>query len=594
MRWMPLGPLAAPAVRLALACCVMVGGTLAVAPQAWAARSQRLTLKKAVRSTPATERVPAAIPPGSIDYSSAGKPPNPRWQEEVARRRRLLPAAAAPADLPIRSADWHSKAPVEISGNPLVLRAVVRLPARPGKWPLALILHGNHGACRDSRGIDHCPVPPAQTCAPGESPVPTPLGMTWLAEELARQGVAAAVVDAGPMVCASGPQAVFSRTELGLAHLQAWRSAQAGGAVGIDSALAAAVDLQKLVLIGHSVGGDAALEMAAQLKAGKGTAHGLPPARGALLIAPPDWLRSAAVSTHLGVVLPTCDADVHTQAGREVWSRALMAGSKYRLGLWQLVGGHHNAANIVWPAEAEDSGKDVCLPSAHVPASDQRLWLGQLAAAFALSSATGQAWPRWMYGQAASPVREGGPALVSATWPEVRSLVVEPGYQLVRSVELVAQRADALVNCATRACVTAGSASELPGWRVSWSKPGMRLDLRWTGAGPGPGQRAVLRLASLAGSPRHRALILQAYWLVGSRRIAAGPVEILPPLDHAGSYTPDALPVVVRLGVEIPLPAGVDLRQARALQLEAPEEERGTLRIGELLWTAAPQKTAGR
>ena len=122
----------------------------------------------------------------------------------------------------------------------------------------------------------------------------------------------------------------------------------------------------------------------------------------------------------------------------------------------------------------------------------------------------------------------------------------------------------------------------------------MRLELRWPDAGPAAGQRAILRLASLAGSPRHRPLVLQAWWLVGQHRIAAGPLEILPPLDHAGSYTADALPVVVRLGVEIPLPAAVDLRQAHALQLEAPDEERGTLRIGELLWTAAARPAVRR
>lgn len=520
----------------------------------------------------------------AVDYRNAGNPPDPRWQINAERRAKALPQTPALPDQPLRIGDWTAQKRVEISGNRAVLRERVRLPQvvkEPGgRAPLVLILHGNHGACRDRQGIDRCPTPPAQSCAPGETRVYSAEGMNWLAESLARQGLIAAVVDAEPLVCAYGAQAGFSRVELALAHLQAWRSAQREGVAGIDPGVAAAADLSRVVLIGHSVGGDAALEIAARLKNWPATSPAPAVIRGTLLIAPPDWLQSRADSAPLGVVLPSCDGDVYTQAGREIVARALAAGNLQRVGLWQLVGGHHNAANTAWPSEADDVGKGLCPRASAIAPEVQRGWLGQLAIGFVRATASQTPWPAWLYGEASPP-----PLRQLDRWPEVRSLVIDPGHVRAAEVQVSAERVDALTRCAVQPCSPAPGPSEFPGWKVRWSRPGFRLEMRWSGQGPPSGQRALLRLASLPGSPRHRPMTLRVSWQIGARWVPAGTVEVLPPLDHAGSYGAET-PPVVRMAVELPQP--VPWRAVRAVALEGAGEDRGELHVGELIWAPIP------
>lgn len=80
-------------------------------------------------------------------------------------------------------------------------------------------------------------------------------------------------------------------------------------------------------------------------------------------------------------------------------------------------------------------------------------------------------------------------------------------------------------------------------------------------------------------------MTLRVSWQIGARWVPAGTVEVLPPLDHAGSYGAET-PPVVRMAVELPQP--VPWRAVRAVALEGAGEDRGELHVGELIWAPIP------
>lgn len=128
----------------------------------------------------------------------------------------------------------------------LPVNATVWYPEAEGPRPLVLVLHGNKGGSVDSE-----------------------LGFTYLAEALAGRGMVVALVDAGFLDTGiMDSSAVLggleeTRALLLLEHLRAWEE------LAQEGPLAGRVDLERVALVGHSRGGEAAANAAALTRSGE-------------------------------------------------------------------------------------------------------------------------------------------------------------------------------------------------------------------------------------------------------------------------------------------------------------------------------------
>jgi hypothetical protein len=145
----------------------------------------------------------------------------------------------------------------------------VRHPAdlSGGPYPLALLLHGNHGNCRrssyDFSGSnpaldDACVTTNTGACPGGARPSPNAEGLAALAETLAAHGYVVASVDANAVNCrdlqrGSRPDGfIGQRAQMLVEHLRRWRSfASAEGAEPFAQAFSGHVDLGRVALFGH-------------------------------------------------------------------------------------------------------------------------------------------------------------------------------------------------------------------------------------------------------------------------------------------------------------------------------------------------------
>ncbi|MBI5609871.1 MAG: hypothetical protein HY902_13445, partial [Deltaproteobacteria bacterium] len=326
------------------------------------------------------------------------------WQAALAERQAGLPALPAPARVPVGSADWQGEPAQLLPGKLVRPHGIVRYPKAPGRHPLVLLLHGNHGTCRAAEGPDTCSLDPQAACPDDQQRVDTPSGLVWVADELAARGWIAEVVDVTAAVCTPGHKAVMARSDQALAHLRLWQAWQRGTSPPIPADIVAAADLQQVALVGHSTGGDAALQTGAKLAHPAAIGLDSVRLRALLLIAPPDGTRGPVPGVDLGIVLPTCDFDVSPLEGRHLLDRADSTQPGSRLALWLLGGGSHNAFNQSWRDETVDIGQQNCDPDYRLPAETQRAVLGRLTADWLEAARTGAAVPPWLMGQGQLPV----------------------------------------------------------------------------------------------------------------------------------------------------------------------------------------------
>ncbi len=220
----------------------------------------------------------------------------------------------------------------------LPLNARVWYPAEaPGPLPLVLVVHGNHDMMN-----------------------PSDPGYAWLAEHLASRGHVVASVDQnfinGSMF-GGVPRENATRGWLLLQHLAAWRSWQADP----QHPLQARVDLDRVVLIGHSRGGEAVALAAAFNRLARFPEDGRITfnfdfgIRGVAAIAPVDgqfWPASKATeldAVSYFVVHGGMDADVSLFMGDRQWARTRPdpARGQFRAGLY-LHHANHGQFNTRW------------------------------------------------------------------------------------------------------------------------------------------------------------------------------------------------------------------------------------------------------
>ncbi len=263
------------------------------------------------------------------------------------------------------------------------LYAVVRAPVRAdaGPRPLVLFMHGNHQNCMDAGGFEFCQLTDSHECS-GALPAPNAEGFLYLMDTLAAQGYVTASLSANAINCR--PDGEPERAALFLEHIRrwvAWNSATPPPPFS-DGRYRDQIDLQRVSVVGHSRGGEAAASVPQALAetpiAGVSVA-------GVVAVAPVDYYGPAPANSDFAVVLPACDGDVYTLEGKRQYDRILRSPVGKRRSQLFLPGANHNFFNTSWIEDDAFSNGSACTAASRLAPAAQRAvledYLGQWLAA---------------------------------------------------------------------------------------------------------------------------------------------------------------------------------------------------------------------
>ena len=348
---------------------------------------------------------------GTVAPSDAG--PQRQWEEPVRELLDVDPGERG--DLPVTTSDYDRRGGLEIAGmrSPVEVVGHVVKPAPEAEdpsHPLVVFLHGRHNPCynpENGRMAWRWPCPGAQV------PVPSHLGYDYVQQLLASQGYVTVSIAANGINAqddAHPDGGASARSQLVQAHLDQWVR---------WSGQRYEVDLDKVVLVGHSRGGEgvsrAALEI--PLSAPYTVA-------GQVLIGPTNFGRQTTPYVPTVTVLPSCDGDVIDLQGQIYTdvARGLADGDTSMKSSVMAVGANHNYFNTEWtprlaaaPAIDDWGGKGgVCgrgTETRLTAAEQRRVGKAYVAGAVHLFADGDQAY-RPMYDGSAVRVRSTGDAVV--------------------------------------------------------------------------------------------------------------------------------------------------------------------------------------
>lgn len=250
-----------------------------------------------------------------------------------------------PGDLPIATSNYTLPG-IQLGGMPEKVEMVGHVvkpaaSAASDDHPLVVFLHGRHEFCYQpgggeaerGGGTDGWP------CGTGLKPIPSQLGYDYVQRLLASQGyvtvsIAANGINAQDHRLADG--GAQARATLVRRHLDQW--AKWAGSTH-------KVDLSKVVLVGHSRGGEgvARASLTIPLSAPYQIA-------GQVLLAPTDFSRQTSPYVPTATVLPYCDGDVSDLQGQFFTDRARDLDSRdtsLKSSL-MVMGANHNFFNTEW------------------------------------------------------------------------------------------------------------------------------------------------------------------------------------------------------------------------------------------------------
>ena len=511
---------------------------------------------------------------------------------------------------------------------PVRLNGVIAAPDEgTGPFPVVVILHGTHPGCpEDEMGIDRWPCDP-------EVERSNYRGFGYLVSALAAQGYVALApnINAENTFGFGEPTPAERLKQLLDLHLQALATATAGGANDFGVDLTGAADLNRLALVGHSRGGEAAVALArgpATTDASQPSSSWARPVAGILQIAPAavtvdPW---PGVDVPLATILAACDGDVQTQDGQFFFEGVRLAqpAQAWATTAW-LERANHNAFNTILPGDPFSlRGRPDCETLLEPEA--QRAWLVAYAGDF-LTALFGQdpaavaeararmgiderlAAPDALYGQA---------ALVASLAPAAnRQTVLIPAAAEELTAHLLGGPVTA-EGVATHFCPKGFySASSLPGSEpcrrnyvtipgqpshavVSWEGPGAALRFVLPeGAGDLSGYTALsLRAAIDPASPRNAVDSPQAFSVQLTDRAGNRATAQTRPGEPALGFPPGTMQVdsVMPTGFFtglVPLTtirlalrdfAGIDLANIGEIALLFDQRPSGSLFVGDLEW----------
>lgn len=255
------------------------------------------------------------------------------------------------------------------------LNGVIAAPLEGEQHPVVVILHGTHPGCPvDEMGVDRWPCDP-------EVEQPNYAGFEYLVHELAARGYVALSINinAENTFGFGEPTPGERLAQILDLHLSALAEAAAGGSNEFGVELAGRADLTRLVLIGHSRGGEMAnyLTRVMGLDTPEGAAErGYGPVAGLLLVAPAvTFVGTTGTNVPLAVILPGCDGDIVGLDGQAFFEdvRLGLADHSWATTVY-LEGANHNHFNTILGGDLIGQPQR---PSCEtlLPAEDQRQFL---------------------------------------------------------------------------------------------------------------------------------------------------------------------------------------------------------------------------
>lgn len=303
------------------------------------------------RTLSLTVTLPAAPDPDGLAVVLSGRvldttvqpPPTGVPQEYVApgAGRRLAVDPGRPGPHRVVSEEYRLPR-ITLAGLPRKVEMVghVERPADPDpRDPLVLFLHGRHSYCyRTGPGTGSAPR--EWPCRPGNSPVPSYLGYRYIQRLLAAQGYVTVSISANGINAQDyrvADQGARARAQLVRAHLDRWSRWADSGRY--------AVDMSRVVLVGHSRGGEGVDQASVETPLSA-------PYRivGQVLVAPTDFSRQVAGYVPTVVLLPYCDGDVADLQGQGYtdMARDLAADDTALRSSVLVMGANHNFFNTEW------------------------------------------------------------------------------------------------------------------------------------------------------------------------------------------------------------------------------------------------------
>ncbi|MBK8984571.1 MAG: hypothetical protein IPM39_00580 [Chloroflexi bacterium] len=273
---------------------------------------------------------------------------------------------------------------------PVRLNGLIAVPAGDdGPYPIVVILHGTHPGCPvDETDVDRWP------CAP-EDERANYRGFAYLVSHLAQQGYVGLSLNInGENTFGFGePDAGERLQQIVDLHLSALAQAAAGGPNEFGVPLEGRADPGRMVLIGHSRGGEGAFWLATEQGWAAPDAFdrlGYGPVDGLLLLAPAVVFHMPEASpVPLSVILPACDGDVVGQDGQLFYdvTRLALGQNTWATSVW-LEQANHNYFNETLADDAMGRWeRPDCEPI--LTAAVQRDWLNRYTTEF-LTAVFGQ------------------------------------------------------------------------------------------------------------------------------------------------------------------------------------------------------------
>jgi erythromycin esterase-like protein len=314
--------------------------------------------------------------PGRLEVWSSGRrldqPPVVTRPPRMPKRPRPTPALpidpAEPGPYGIERLDYDLE-PLVLDGYPAPIEVAAEV-TRPvdagGRRPLVLILHGRHSTCYT--GGPEGDASGAWPCPDGWVPIPSHLGYRYLADLLASQGYIAVSISANGINgqdWAAPDAGTSARSQLIGHHLDLWARWASRGGDPWGGIFRRHVDLDDVVLVGHSRGGEG-VNRAAIDALGQNRYR----IRGLVSYGPTAFGRQVTPDVPSAVILPACDGDVSDLQGQAYvdLSRDLADSDALRSAVLAL-GANHNYFNTEWtPGLAQapawddwwDPGDPVC------------------------------------------------------------------------------------------------------------------------------------------------------------------------------------------------------------------------------------------
>jgi dienelactone hydrolase len=248
---------------------------------------------------------------------------------------------------------------------PVALTGGIAVPPGPGPFPWVLVLHGRHAGCHLQPAAERSQWP----CPPDAEPR-YDLGFAYLAQGLAEAGFGVLLVNLNGAFSntygAAGDNAnrLIEQRSLQIidAHLQRLAAAQRGASNGFGVALQGKVDLNRVAMVGHSMGGGmaalSALERQTKTDAphrqtGQGAIASLlllSPTRSENMADRPDAYALPDVPT--SVVIGSCDRDIFDFSSLFYFETAVQHPDRRApAATVLLVGANHNFFNRTVPKD---------------------------------------------------------------------------------------------------------------------------------------------------------------------------------------------------------------------------------------------------